>query len=106
MSKCLIVITTVSNKEIGQEIAKSILEERLAACITISSSSISSYWWKDEITQEEEFILFIKTMSALFPQLKEKIVELHPYEIPEVIALPITDGYEKYLDWIEQETGG
>lgn len=100
----ILVLTTVPDKTTGQEISRVLIEERLAACVTISGASESTYWWKDEITQDEEFILFIKTKSSLYTALEEKIKELHPYDVPEIIALPLLKGHEKYLDWLEKET--
>jgi len=103
-SKHLLVLTTVPNKETAQKLARGLVEERLAACVTISSACESYYWWQDKIYQEEELILFIKTSASLFKELKEKILDLHPYQVPEIIALPIFRGYSKYLAWIDKET--
>lgn len=106
LNKYILVLTTVPNKEVGQNITKNLLKERLAACVTISAACESHYWWQEEISQEPEYILFIKTRNTLFMDLKEKILKLHPYEVPEIIALPILHGHSKYLDWIDKETKG
>lgn len=103
-NKHLLVLTTVPNKETAQKLARGLVEERLAACVTISSACESHYWWQDKICQEEESILFIKTRDSIFERLKEKILQLHPYQVPEIIALPIFQGYSKYLAWINKET--
>jgi len=90
--------------EVGQIIAEKVIEDRLAAYITLSAASQSVYWWQGKITQEQEHILFIKTKKSHFSQLEEKIHKIHPYEVPEIIALPILTGNKKYLEWIDRET--
>ena len=104
MNKYILVLTTVPEEKSGQKIASHLLEERLAACVTISAASRSFYWWKEQIAKELEHILFIKTKAALYPELEKKIREIHPYEVPEIIVLPIQKGSSDYLNWIEKET--
>ena len=89
---------------IGQIIAEKILEERLAACVNLQATSQSLYWWKGKITQDQEHTLLIKTKKEAYPKLEGKIQEIHPFDVPEIIALPILIGSEDYLDWIENET--
>lgn len=100
----VLVMTAVPDRSTGQKISRAILEERLAACVTISGACESSYWWEEKIAQDQEFILFIKTKSSLFDRLEGKIKELHPYEVPEIIALPVVKGHKAYLAWLEKET--
>ncbi len=97
-------MTTVPNLEAGQIIAEEVISERLAACVTLSAAVQSLYWWQGKITQDQEHTLFIKTKKDLYPKLEEKIRHTHPYELPEVIALPIFAGSKDYLGWIEEET--
>ena len=104
MVKHILVLTTAPEEKSGQKIATHLLEERLAACVTISAASQSFYWWKEQIAKEPEHILFIKTKAALYAELEKKIREIHPYEVPEIIALPIQKGSADYLSWIEKET--
>lgn len=104
MDKHILVLTTVPEEKSGQKIATHLLEERLAACVTISPACQSLYWWKEKITKESEHILFIKTKAALYSELEKKIREIHPYEVPEIIVLPIQKGSADYLNWIEKET--
>lgn len=104
MEKYIVVISTVPDKDTGQKIASAILSKRLAACVTITSASQSLYWWQGKISQGQEHILFIKSQSKLYPNLEKIILELHPYEVPEVIALPAVRGFSQYLDWIAAET--
>ena len=104
MSEHILVLTTVPDKKAGQDIAQVLVEERLAACVTVSGAAQSSYWWKDKISQDQEHILFIKTRGKLYSQVEERILKIHPYEVPEIIALPLIQGHTKYFDWISKET--
>jgi len=104
MADYILLLVTVPDQEKGREIARCLVEERLAACVTVSGSSRSFYWWEEKIAEESEHILFIKTRASLYLKLEEKIRKLHPYEVPEIIALPILKGYEKYLAWLHKET--
>jgi len=106
MKKFVLVLTTVPDEEKGLEIARQLVEERLAACVTISSACQSLYWWKEKISQDKEYLLHIKTKGSLYPQLEKRIKELHPYQVPEILALPILRGQPDYLRWVEDETRG
>lgn len=100
----MLVLTSVPDERTGEKIAQRLLKERLAACVTISSASSSLFWWKGKIAKEEEYILFIKTKSDLFPELEGMLKDNHPYDVPEIIALPFTEGSPEYLHWIKKET--
>lgn len=100
----ILVLSTVPDEKTGQKIASELLEKRLAACVTISAPVCSIYRWKNKIAQDKEFMLFIKTGSENYTDLEKKIIELHPYDVPEVVAIPLMKGYSKYLEWIDQET--
>jgi periplasmic divalent cation tolerance protein len=104
MYEYLLVISTVPSEEEGNAIAQKIVEERLAACVNVTSAVQSFYWWEEDISNDKEFILFIKTKACLFPQVEERIKTLHSYQVPEIIAFPIHSGSEDYLDWIKQNT--
>jgi periplasmic divalent cation tolerance protein len=104
VNKYILVMTTVPDEEEGQKIARQLVNDRLAACVTISAASKSYYWWQGKISEEKENILFIKTQDSLFLELKKKLLKIHPYDVPEIIALPILKGFKKYLDWITEET--
>ena len=104
MEKYLLVMTTVPDIEVGQIIAEKIIEERLAACVTLQATGQSLYWWQGKITQDQELTLFIKTKKESYPVLEEKIRQIHPYDTPEVIALPVFAGSKDYLRWIDNET--
>jgi periplasmic divalent cation tolerance protein len=97
-------MTTVPDMEIGQIIAEKVVEDRLAACVTLSAPVHSLYWWEGKISQDQEYVLFIKTRKNLFEKLERRILQIHPYKVPEIIALPIHTGHKAYLDWIDNET--
>ncbi len=104
MTDYILVLVTVPDQDKGKEIARRLVEERLAACVTISGACQSFYWWEERIAEESEHILFIKTRASLYGKLEKRIRGLHSYDVPEIIALPILKGYEKYLGWIDKET--
>ncbi len=96
----ILILTTSPRKSLAQKIAKVLVKEKLAACVNISSPIESIYSWENKICSEKEFLLFIKTKKSLFDSVKNRILKLHSYEIPEIIALPITQGSSNYLEWI------
>lgn len=106
MKRFLLILSTVPTQEVAADISRHLVEERLAACVTISSLSQSFYWWEGKIIQDKEFMLFIKTKANLYPELEKRLKELHPYSVPEIIALAVEQGSESYLGWLEKETKG
>jgi periplasmic divalent cation tolerance protein len=106
MKDFIIVLNTVPDERTGYEIGRRLVEERLAACVTVSGAAKSLYWWEGKIAEEREFVLLIKTKASLFGRLEERLKELHPYRVPEIIALPVVKGAANYLAWLDEETGG
>jgi len=104
MKKFILVLTTVPEEKKGLEIGRKLVEERLAACVTISSACQSLYWWEERIAQDQEYLLLIKTRATLYPRLEKRIKELHPYQVPEILALPVQKGSADYLSWVDEET--
>ncbi|MGC9133580.1 MAG: divalent-cation tolerance protein CutA [Nanopusillaceae archaeon] len=98
----IIVLTTVPFGK-GEEIAKKILEKRYAACISIKEVR-SLYWENNNIKDEKEELLIIKTRKEIFDMLKDFLKSIHPYKIPEIIEIKVDDGNKEYLDWLESET--
>ena len=94
-----VVLVTVSSPSEAEAIATILIEEKLAACINIFPVQ-SIYQWEGNIQQESEFQLVIKTNLAKFSELSSRIQEIHSYEVPEIIALPIVSGAESYLGWL------
>lgn len=100
----IVTLCTVPDRESGEKIAAALVEERLAACVNIVTGVASVYRWKGKVEQAEECLLIIKTGVSRFDVLKRRIQELHPYELPEIIALPIIHGSAEYLKWITEST--
>jgi periplasmic divalent cation tolerance protein len=97
----LIVFSTCPDGGVAESLARALVEASLAACVNILPGLKSIYHWNGSVQSDEEVLLMIKTTGACFPALRERLVELHPYEVPEVVALPIVDGHHAYLRWIE-----
>jgi len=99
----IVVLTTCNSQEQGAQLARHLLEHRLAACVSIVTGARSFYRWKGEIEQAAEVVLIIKSRRDVFEKLRDAIAHLHSYEIPEVIALPVVDGSDAYLAWLDRE---
>ncbi|TFG23153.1 MAG: divalent-cation tolerance protein CutA [Promethearchaeota archaeon] len=97
-------LVTVPNIEEAQRIAKILVEEKLAACVNIVRNIISWYHWKGKVENDEEQLLIIKTSEVKADLIIKKINEIHSYEVPECIGLPIEKGSGPYLDWIKENT--
>ncbi len=96
-----LVVMTVPNKEEAEKIVHSLLHERLIACANITGPVYSLFWWKEKIDRANEFLVFMKSHEKFFERLCERVKEMHSYEVPEIIAIPITRGLPSYLDWLE-----
>ena len=99
------VLCSCPDKGTAKAIAEKLLRARLAACVNISSPTTSMYWWDDHIHSDEEVMLAIKTTTNQLETLFAMVQEAHPYEVAELIALPIQAGSEAYLNWIREVTG-
>jgi periplasmic divalent cation tolerance protein len=99
-----IVLTTAGTREEAGKIARALVEKRLAACVNVVAVE-SVYRWKEALESAEEWLLVIKTTAAAFDEVEAAIQELHSYDLPECIALPIEAGTEEYLDWIGDNVG-
>ncbi|HID47587.1 MAG TPA: divalent-cation tolerance protein CutA [Methanothermococcus okinawensis] len=98
----IVVFITVPNVEVGEKIGHTLIKEKLAVCINITSEVKSIYFWKGNIEEDREHLLVVKTRRDRFESLEKKIKEIHPYEVPEIIALPVILGSKDYLNWIEE----
>lgn len=103
MTDKIVVLSTCASAEEAARVARALVEKRLAACVNVLSGVRSVYRWKEAIEDEEEVLLVIKTSRALLDELKGEIERLHSYEVPEVIALAVVDGSERYLAWMSRE---
>jgi periplasmic divalent cation tolerance protein len=107
MSDKLVALVTCGNAREAGRIARTLVEEGLAACVNIQEARVRSvYWWKGKVEQAEEVMLFIKTSKRLFPRLESRVRELHSYDVAEIIALPIAGGSRPYMEWMEESLGG
>jgi periplasmic divalent cation tolerance protein len=95
-----IVLCTVPDTGTGQRIASRLVEYRLAACVNLLPAIQSVYRWQGAVHSDEEALLMIKARAADYPELEAAILESHPYELPEIIAVPLAGGLPRYLDWI------
>ncbi len=100
----LLVFTTVPDPASAVKIAESLLAERLAACVHSLPAGTSYYRWQGKLEHANEITLLIKTTSAKYPELEAAIRRLHPYELPEILGLPVSAGLPPYLEWIRNET--
>ena len=105
MSGRVVVLSTVGSEEDAARIARSLVEQGLAACVNVVPGVTSFYRWKGEIACDAEWLMVMKTTAARFEQLRKTLVELHPYDVPEVVALPVERGHSPYLDWIDASVG-
>lgn len=103
MDLCVILIT-VPNAEVGERLARALVEERLAACVNRIPGLISVYRWQGKIERDPEELLVVKTRQELVSAVSERVKTLHPYQVPEIIALPVKDGSAAYLEWVAAET--
>jgi periplasmic divalent cation tolerance protein len=99
------VTTTTESQAHAQELARAIVEARLAACVQVMGPIQSTYWWKDEIEIGQEWLCLMKTTGDRYPALEAFIKEKHSYETPEIVASEVTLGSGEYLEWIGRETG-
>ena len=104
MSEVLLVITNVPDRAAAERIADTLVTEGVAACVNIMAECASVYRWQGKLERANEVPLLIKTTRTAYPQLEEKLRKLHPYELPEIIALPVAAGLREYLNWVVAET--
>ena len=101
----VLVLITAPTQEVGVQIANELIEQKLAACVNTITHINSLFSWDGKVSAEQEVLLLVKSRASLFEEgLVPVVLEIHPYEVPEIIALPILMGSQKYLDWIAEET--
>ncbi|HEX4137119.1 MAG TPA: divalent-cation tolerance protein CutA [Bryobacteraceae bacterium] len=103
MTDKIVVLNTCASAEEAERLARSLVEQRLAACVTVIAPVRSFYRWKNEIADSQEWLLLIKTSRPLFPRLRAAIESTHSYEVPEIVALPVIEGSTNYLSWLDSE---
>jgi len=100
----IVVLVTAGSAEIAETIGRSLVEERLAACVNLLPGIRSIYRWEGKVAEDAEWLLVVKTRRSRFAALAERVRSLHSYEVPEVIALEIVEGSKPYLDWLLRES--
>ena len=104
MTDVLVVFVTVGNGDEAASIARTLVEEKLVACVNIIPQIRSLYWWKGEVCDDQEVLLLMKTPNGTFDALQQRIRQLHSYEVPEIIAVAVKRGLPEYLQWVLQST--
>lgn len=105
MSERYLVLVTAGSMEAAEKIAHALVEEHLAACVNIVPQIRSIYRWEGKVVDDSEVLMIIKTREERFEALREKVVELHSYDVPEIISFTIGKAHQPYLDWLDDETG-
>lgn len=98
------IVATAPDREVAVSIARTLVEERGVACANILPA-VSVYRWEGEVQQDEEVVVLMKTRGSMVQKVVDRVSELHPYEVPEVLALPVEGGLDAYCQWVSDETG-
>ncbi len=105
-ARVTVVLTTLPDDRAAEALAGALVHERLIACANIVPGAKSVYRWEGEVRHDREALVILKTTRAALPRLRERLPELHPYDVPELIAFDVVDGAEAYLHWVRSEVGG
>jgi periplasmic divalent cation tolerance protein len=103
MDRVIQVMTTTDSADVAAQISSALVEKRLAACVQVVGPISSTYRWKGTVETSREWLCLVKTREELYPQVESAIRDVHPYEVPEILAVPIVAGSPAYLDWFRQE---
>jgi periplasmic divalent cation tolerance protein len=106
MTNKIVVLSTCANEADADKLARALVEKHLAACVSVSPGLRSYYRWKGSLEISNEVLLVIKTTEERFPALRAELEKIHPYEVPEILALPVVEGATPYLDWIDDSLRG
>ena len=106
MHDLVVALCTCPDSDCAERIATALVTEKLAACVTRIAGARSTYMWEGKLQHDTEVLLLIKTKAEHMSVLKQRLPELHPYDVPELIALSITDGADSYLQWVQRSTSG
>jgi periplasmic divalent cation tolerance protein len=104
MEQALLLLTNLADVASARILARALVEQRLAACVNMLPAVQSVYRWNGAVEEAAEVTLLIKTTAARYPELEQAVRRLHPYDLPELIAIPVSAGLPPYLEWISQET--
>lgn len=103
MVRAVLIQTTTGSRNDAERLAEILVERRLAGCVQIGGPITSIYHWQDNLQKEEEYLVTIKTIESAVAPLSQLIQKHHPYDVPEIIVVPITDGSQDYLRWLQQQ---
>ncbi len=103
MGKFIQVLTTTGTKEAAEKIAQSVVEKRLAGCAQVIGPITSTYRWEGKIETAGEWLCIIKSRKDLYKELEKAIQQIHPYKVPEILAVPVVEGNKSYLEWLDGE---
>ena len=106
MTNFIQVMTTVAKRVDADSVARKLLEERLAACVQVVGPIQSTYWWEGSLESGEEWLCLAKSRRDLYPSIEQAIRAVHPYQVPEILAVPVAAGFEGYLAWMQAELRG
>ena len=104
MDDVIVVLSNLPDRAAALKLARSLVERRLAACVNVLGECVSVYRWRGEVENSGEVPVLIKTRAARYEEVEAAIREVHPYELPEIVAVPATRGLEAYLQWVADET--
>jgi periplasmic divalent cation tolerance protein len=99
-----VVLMTAPDREVGERLAETLVEERLATCANVAPALTSIYWWEGKVERASEVLLILKTVEERVAALRERAVGLHPYDVPELLVLDVQQGHEPYLEWVRSES--
>lgn len=105
MEPLITILTTSDNREVIASIGRQLLEKRLVACVQVLGPMTSMYWWKGTIEETREWLAIMKTKATLYGEVESEIHRLHPYEVPQIVSIPIECAFSEYGKWIVNETG-
>ena len=103
MTEIIQVTTTTESKDDANRIATTLVDRRLAACAHVSGPIESVYWWQDKVERAQEWVCSVKTRHELYPLVEDSIRQLHPYEVPQIVAASVIEGSAAYLQWLEAQ---
>jgi periplasmic divalent cation tolerance protein len=103
MTDIIQLSTTTESEADAQRIAETLVEQRLAACVQIHGPILSRYWWNGKVEQASEWLCTVKTTREAYERAEVVIRDLHPYDVPEILAVPVIDGSADYLQWVRQQ---
>lgn len=99
------IVTTTPSRELAEQIAQRLVEERLAGCVQIDGPIVSIYRWEGQVERDQEWRLNVKTLDFRFQQVEGVIQQMHPYDVPEILAVPVARGSDTYGDWLAEQVG-